>query len=287
MSFLKRLIGGVAMVAAPFLAAPIAGAIGVSSVVGKSLIGAGVGALGARVAGVDPMIGAGVGGLGAFGVAGGFGAGAGGLFGTTAAAPGAAATQGAVTGLAPAATGGAASGGFLGSLGANAGQALVQMALSTFGKAPQDLTEQERRALAEQARRQGIEENVFNQAFEQARMVAQRATPDVEGAFARTQMASQRQFDEGIRGATSGQREAARRRAALGGTLAGAAGTAMEQSRADSAAGQAVSAFAGLRPPSQSAAEQSLSIYGDLYKRRQDYASELARGAGTMFGGTG
>ena len=173
----------------------------------------------------------------------------------------------------------------LSGMGSNLGQALTMMALSSFGKAPQDLTEQERQALAEQARRQGIEENVFNQAFEQARMVAQRAVPDVEGAFARTQIGAQRQFDEDVRGASSGQRGAARRRAALGSTLAGAAGTAAEQQRADTAAGQAATAMAGLRPPSQSAAEQSLAIYGDLYKRRQDYAADLARGAGALFGG--
>jgi len=294
MKFLKKLIGGIAMIAAPFIAAPIAGALGVSSAVGTSLIGAGIGALGAKAAGVNPLVGAGIGGLGAFGMAGGFqGTAAGGLFGgaapsavTAGMAPAAMGVAPAVAGVTPAVAG-AGAGGILGGMGGNLGQALTMMALSSFGKAPQDLTEQERQALAEQARRQGIQENVFNQAFEQARMVAQRATPDVEGAFARTQIAAQRQLDEGVRGATSGQRDAARRRAALGSTLAGAAGTATEQQRADTAAGQAASAFAGLRPPSQSAAEQSLAIYGDLYKRRQDYAADLARGAGALFGGMG
>jgi hypothetical protein len=283
MSWLKKALGVGAMIFAPVLAPKIAGFMGVSSALGTSLIGAGVGALGARAAGMDPLIGAGVGGLGTFAMGGGFSgaeaaAGGGGLFGST---PPPTPPVPPVPPVAP-----GVGSGLLGGLSGNVGQALTMMALSSFGKAPQDLTEQERQAMAEQARRQGIEENVFNQAFEQARMTAQRAVPDSEGAFARTQIAAGRQFEEDVRGASSGQRGAARRRAAIGSTLAGAGGTAAEQARADSAAGAAASAIAGLRPPSQSAAEQSLKMYGDLYKRRQDYASELSTGLGTMFGGT-
>lgn len=280
MSFLKKALGVGAMIFAPVLAPKIAGFMGVSSALGTSLIGAGVGALGARAAGMDPLIGAGVGGLGTFAMGGGFSgaeaaAGGGGLFGST---PPPTPPVPPVPPVAP-----GVGSGLLGGLSGNVGQALTMMALSSFGKAPQDLTEQERQAMAEQARRQGIEENVFNQAFEQARMTAQRAVPDSEGAFARTQIAAGRQFEEDVRGASSGQRGAARRRAAIGSTLAGAGGTAAEQARADSAATSAASAIAGLRPPSQSAAEQSLKMYGDLYKRRQDYASELAGAAGTLF----
>ena len=292
--------------ASAFVAPAIIGAVGATSVFATTLITAGTAAI---AGGLGSMAGGGSfgqgaligGGVGLFGPALGIGP-QGTLFGSSGPLFGGATAAGGVTPpvappttppvaptvppvppVPPPATGG----GLLGGLGGNLGQSLTMMALSSFGKAPQDLTEQERQALAEQARRQGIEENVFNQAFEQARMVAQRATPDVEGAFARTQIASQRQFDESVRGASSGQRDAARRRAALGGTLAGAAGTATEQQRADSASGQAATLFAGLRPPSKSAAEQSLSIYGDLYKRRQDYAADLARGAGALFGGTG
>jgi hypothetical protein len=303
MPFVAALAGAAA--ASSFVAPAIISAVGATSVFATTAITMGTaaigGGLGSKLAGGEfgrgALIGAGVGlvgpalGIGPEGTlfsSGSQGAAAG-LFGGAASgtAPAAGATAGTtaatgIAGTAPAAAGvGAATGGGL--LSGNMGQALTMMALSSFGKAPQDLTDEERRAMAEQARRQGIQENVFNQAFEQARMVAQRAVPDVEGAFARTQIGAMRQLDESVRGATGGQRDAARRRAALGATLAGAGGTAAEQQRADATAGQAATAFAGLRPPSQSAAEQSLAIYGDLYKRRQDYAADLARGAGTLF----
>ena len=296
-------IGGAAL-ASSFAAPAIISAVGATSVFATTAITVGTaaagGALGSSLAGGSArqgaLIGAGVGlvgpavGVGPEGTL--FSGGASGLFGGAPTAAGAATTGVAgagVAGATPAVAGAStaaaapAAGGLLGGLSGNLGQALTMMAMSSFGKAPQDLTEQERQAMAEQARRQGIEENVFNQAFEQARMVAQRAVPDTEGAFARQQIASARALEEDVRGASSGQRDAARRRAQLGGLRTAAGATAAEQQRADSAAGQAASAFAGLRPPSQSAAEQSLDIYGDLYKRRQDYAADLARGVGTLF----
>ena len=303
-------IGGAAL-ASSFAAPAIISAVGATSVFATTAITVGTaaagGALGSSLAGGSArqgaLIGAGVGlvgpaiGVGPEGTL--FSGGASGLFGGAPTAAGAATTgvtgagvagaTPAVAGATPAVAGAGtaaaapAAGGLLGGLSGNLGQALTMMALSSFGKAPQDLTEQERRAMAEQARRQGIEENVFNQAFEQARMTAQRAVPDSEGAFARQQIASARALEEDVRGASSGQRDAARRRAQLGGLRTAAGATAAEQARADSAAGAASSAFAGLRPPSQSAAEQSLAIYGDLYNRRQDYASELAGAAGTLF----
>ena len=67
---IKKIAGAVAMIAAPFIAGPIAGMIGISGALGTALVGAGIGGLGAAAAGMNPMIGAALGGLGGFGAAG-------------------------------------------------------------------------------------------------------------------------------------------------------------------------------------------------------------------------
>ncbi len=68
----KKVLGVVAAIAVPFVAPPIAGAIGVSSAVGQAAVGAGLGAAASAATGGNPVVGAVTGGAGTFARAGGF-----------------------------------------------------------------------------------------------------------------------------------------------------------------------------------------------------------------------
>lgn len=299
---LKKVVGFAAMVAAPFLAAPIAGAIGISGALATAAVGAGVGALGAGLAGVDPLVGAGIGGLGAFGVGGGFGGaaaggtagGAGGLFGSgglfAGAAPGSTAS---ILGTAPAATAGlsagaaaggaAAGGGFFSGL--NLGN-LAPLAFSMFGKAPQNLTPEEQALLQRNAETAAVERGVFNQQLEGARSLLQQGEANPERAFAEGQMAAQRGLREGERTAAlagrGGLQDAERRRAAIEGARIGTAAVTGEQARAAQTTAAGLSALPKNVPTSGE--ELNKTIYKDLYERRSNYASDLANAAGQFTG---
>jgi hypothetical protein len=289
---LKKVVGFAAMVAAPFLAAPIAGAIGISGALATAAVGAGVGALGAGLAGVDPLIGAGIGGLGAFGIGGGFGGaagGAGGLFGSgglfAGAAPGSTAS---ILGTAPAATAGlstgaAAGGGFFSGL--NLGN-LAPLAFSMFGKAPQNLTPEEQALLQRNAETAAVERGVFNQQLEGARSLLQQGEANPERAFAEGQLAAQRGLREGERTAAlagrGGLQDAERRRAAIEGARIGTAAVTGEQARAAQTTAAGLSALPKNVPTS--AEELDMAVHRDLYQRRSDYATDLANAAGQFTG---
>jgi hypothetical protein len=294
----KKVVGAVAMIAAPFVAAPIAGMIGISGTIGTALVGAGIGGLGAAAAGVNPMIGAALGGLGAFGAAraaGGAAGGGGGLFGGlfrgAAPAAGAAGTAGAAgaaaapaaAGLTTAAAAAPAAGGFFSGLNlAN----LAPLAMSMFGKAPQDLTEVERQNLIDNAEIAATERGVFNERLDAARSLLQQGEANPEQAYATAQMATQRGLREQERTSglseRPGMREADRRRAAIEGARVGTAAVTGEQARAAQATAAGLSALPTNVPTS--ASELNKTIYEDLYKRRSDYARDLAGGFGQMYG---
>ena len=68
----KMVLGVVAAIAIPFIAAPIAAAIGFSGVLGSTLVGAALGAGASAVTGGNPLLGAAMGGFGGFMGGGGF-----------------------------------------------------------------------------------------------------------------------------------------------------------------------------------------------------------------------
>jgi hypothetical protein len=301
---LKKVVGFAAMVAAPFLAAPIAGAIGISGTLATAAVGAGVGALGAGLAGVDPLIGAGIGGLGAFGMGGGFAGGAagaagggaaggGGLFGGlfTGPAPGSTASI-LGTQAAPAAAGlttGAAAGGAAAGGGFFSGLTLgnlAPLAFAMFGKAPQDLTAEEQALLQRNAETAATERGVFNQQLAGARSLLQQGEANPERAFAEGQMAAQRGLRESERTAAlagrGGLQDAERRRAAIEGARVGTAAVTGEQARAAQATSAGLSALPRNVPTS--AEELDMAVYRDLYQRRSDYATDLANAAGQFTG---
>ena len=285
---IKKVAGAVAMIAAPFIAAPIAGALGISGTLGTALVGAGIGGLGAAAAGVNPLVGAALGGLGGFGAAraaaGGGGGGLfGGMFGGGGAAGGAAAP--AAAGLAaPAAAGtAAAGGGFLSGL--NLGN-LAPLAMAMFGKAPQDLTPEELRAIQTNEEIAATERGVFNERLDAARSLLQQGEANPERAYAEAQLATQRGLRDTERTAAvsgrPGLQDAERRRAAIEGTRIGTAAVTGEQARAAQATQAGLSALPTNVPTSGS--ELNMAIYKDLYKRRADFARDLAGAFGQMYG---
>jgi hypothetical protein len=302
---IKKVVGVVAMIAAPFIAAPIAGLIGVSGAIGTAITGAAIGGLGASAAGVNPAIGAAIGGIGGF-ISGG---GASGLFGGAKAVPGlagkaatgatgvagAGATGAAGVGaagagaVAPAAAAGLstaaapAASGFLSGL--NIGN-LAPLAMAMFGKAPQDLTPIEQENLVANAQTAAVEKGVFDERLAGSRSLIQQGYANPEQAYAQAQMATQRGLRDVERSAgvseRPGMRDAERRRAAIEGVRAGTGAVGAEQMRAAQATSAGLSALPTEVPTTSS--ELSKSIYEDLYKRRSDYARDLAGGVGQMYG---
>ena len=291
---IKKVAGAVAMIAAPFIAAPIAGAIGISGALGSALTGAAIGGLGAAAAGVDPRIGAALGGLGGFGAARAAGAGGGGglfggLFGggqaagaagtaaagTAAAAPAVAATTAAA---APAAAGGFFSGLNIGNL--------APVAMAMFGKAPQNLTPEEREAVARNAETAAVERGVFDERLAGARSLLQAGEANPERAFAEAQMGTQRGLRDVERTAAisgrPGLQTAERRRASIEGARLGTAAVTGEQARAAQTKAAGLSALPTNVPTTGS--ELNMAIYEDLYKRRAEFGRDLAGGFGQMYG---
>ena len=158
--------------------------------------------------------------------------------------------------------------------------------MSMFGKAPQDLTEVERQNLIDNAEIAATERGVFNERLDAARALLQQGEANPEQAFATAQMATQRGLREQERTSglseRPGMREADRRRAAIEGARVGTAAVTGEQARAAQATAAGLSALPTNVPTS--ASELNKTIYEDLYKRRSDYARDLAGGFGQMYG---
>jgi len=299
---IKKVAGAVAMIAAPFIAAPIAGAIGISGALGSALTGAAIGGLGAAAAGVDPRIGAALGGLGGFGAARAAGGATGGLFGKGGlfggAAPGSTASILGTTGTAgaagtaaaapavaatTAAAAPAAAGGFFSGL--NIGN-LAPVAMAMFGKAPQNLTPEEREAVERNAETAATERGVFNERLNVARSLIQAGEANPQRAFAEAQMGTQRGLRDVERTAAisgrPGLQTAERRRAAIEGARVGTAAVTGEQARAAQTKAAGLTALPTDVPTT--GAELNMAIYEDLYKRRADYGRDLAGGFGQMYG---
>lgn len=285
---LKKVVGTVAMIAAPFIAGPIAGMIGVSGTIGTALVGAGIGGLGASAAGMNPLVGAALGGLGGFGAARAAGAGGGGglfggLFGGGQAAGAAGAAAPAAAGVGGAAAAAPAAGGFFSGL--NLGN-IAPLAMSMFGKAPQDLTAQEREVLKRNMETAAIERGVFDERLGAARSLLQAGEANPERAFAEAQMGTQRGLRDVERTAAvsgrPGLQDSERRRASIEGTRIGTAAVTGEQARAAATTAQGLSALPTSVPTTGE--ELNMAVYEDLYKRRADYAKDLAGGFGQMYG---
>jgi hypothetical protein len=286
---IKKVVGTVAMIAAPFIAGPIAGMIGISGTIGTALTGAALGGLGAAAAGIDPRIGAALGGLGGFGAAGGFGQigqAARGMFGGI--AGGAAPAAGVAAAPAAAGVGGAAAaapaaGGFFSGL--NLGN-IAPLAMSMFGKAPQNLTAQERELLKRNMETAAIERGVFDERLGAARSLLQAGEANPERAFAEAQMGTQRGLRDVERTAAisgrPGLQTAERRRASIEGARLGTAAVTGEQARAAQTTAAGLAQLPTSVPTTGS--ELNMAIYEDVYKRKAQNMRDLAGGLGQMYG---
>jgi len=313
----KRVLGVVAAVAIPFAAPAIAGALAGSAALagtatgaflgtagGAALTGAALGGVTAGLTGGDPLTGAVMGGLGGFSGAGGFQ----GMFGGPAST-----STGAVSGpmsssvrpmarpaglgaAAPATTSAAVApttlSGFFqqaaqGALNNPAG--IAQLALTVFGRPPQDLTAAEQANLAElqelaQTNRQLFEQRVTeaNSLLQQARQQA----PNPEQAFAETKIATERQLAEGTRGLGADQAAFERRRAGIRSAQTGATAATAEEARGRQAQTQLTQAGLGALPTSapRGYAGMALPTYEALQGRRDAYTRDLASATGDLFG---
>jgi len=318
----KKVLGAVAAIAVPFVAAPLAGMIAASGALGAAASGflgtaAGAGVTGAVLGGAasalsggDPLTGALMGGFGGF-------AGGGGLQGMFG-APGATSTN-AVSGpmsssLRPPAapgttvgvTAGAGGGGTAGVATGTGGlggffqqvsqgllnnpEGMVQLAITVFGRPPQDLTPAELANLEElkgiaETNRELFEQQVRG-ANEMIQMAAQQA-PNPEQAFAETKIATERQLAEQTRGLGAGQASREQRRAAIRSAQTGATAAAAEEERGRRTQAALTQQGYSMLPASAPSGYAGLALptYEALQERQYAYTQDLATAAGDLFGG--
>ena len=158
--------------------------------------------------------------------------------------------------------------------------------MALFGKAPQDLTPVEREAVERNMETAAVERGVFDERLNAARSLIQAGEANPERAFAEAQMGTQRGLRDVERTAAisgrPGLQTAERRRAAIEGTRVGTAAVTGEQARAAQTKAAGLAQLPTDVPTT--GAELNMAIYEDLYKRRSDFAKDLAGGFGQMYG---
>lgn len=321
----KRVLGVVAAIAIPFVAPAIAGAIGVSGIVGTTAVGATLGAASAALTGGDPLRGAVSGGIGGFGSAGGFSQ----LFGQTAAAgtrvpmPGLSSDAASIPGIRPltpppgiygsyptaqAASAAAAAQSASAAQNASVLQSMVQglsdpatLARVTVAAASGDSSglSSAEKALVEQRKaelqriastnRRLFEEQV--QAAHKYMQMAEQQAPNPQQAFAQTKIATERQLAEQTRGLGSQAAAREQRRTAIRSTQTGATAAAAEEARGRQAQTQLMQAGMSALPSAvpEGYAGLALPLYRDLAERRRQHQVDQGAQARTLglrlFGG--
>jgi hypothetical protein len=163
---------------------------------------------------------------------------------------------------------------------------IAPLAMSMFGKAPQDLTAQERELLKRNMETAAIERGVFDERLGAARSLLQAGEANPERAFAEAQMGTQRGLRDVERTAAvsgrPGLQDSERRRASIEGTRIGTAAVTGEQARAAQTTAAGLSALPTSVPTTGE--ELNMAVYKDLYQRKSDYAKDLAGGFGQMYG---
>lgn len=309
-----KILAVAAMIAIPFIAAPIAGVLAGSAFLGSTvaalgttasaaIIGAGLGAGVSALTGQNALMGAALGGAGGFlgagGLSGLFGGGASGLAGSAGAAVGAPATGAAgagLTTLGAGATGGAGSILSAGTAAASTGLGsllssvsigdLAPLAMTLFNKPPDQLTAEERAYLDETAQAAATNQELFRQRVTDAQSV-RAAGPTPEQAYQRTAEAIDVQSREAERRAaltgSAGRGEFAGRQAAIArGAAGGLAAAQAGQQQVEN-----IRTAAGLMPTGAPTDETAASRAGIAAKREEqerDYYRDVGRGVGSVFG---
>ena len=167
---------------------------------------------------------------------------------------------------------------------------VTQLAMTVFGRPPQQLTEAEQAQLEELEQMAVDDRELFEQrvraANEMIQMAAQNA-PNPQQAFAETKIATERQLAEQTRGLEAGEAALAQRRAAIRGTQTGATAAAAEEERGRRTQAGLLQQGYNMLPTSapQGAAGMSMPIWQSLQDRRDQYYRDLARASGDLFGG--
>jgi hypothetical protein len=167
---------------------------------------------------------------------------------------------------------------------------VAQLAMTVFGRPPQDLTSAELANLEElkglaETNRELFEQRVRG-ANEMIQMAAQQA-PNPQQAFAETKIGTERQLAEQTRGLGAGQAALAQRRSAIRSSQAGATAAAAEEERGRRSQSSLLQQGYSMLPASapRGYAGLALPTYEALQGRRDAYTRDLATAAGDLFGG--
>jgi hypothetical protein len=322
----KRVLGVVAAIAVPFAAPAIAGALGASTALagtgfgaflgtagGSALTGAALGGLASAATGGDPLTGALMGGIGGFAGGGGFQnlfgqqplvagqrAVGGGLFGGPGMTAGTPLYQQGFSGaglLPPGATTAATGAGGLSGFFQNVSQGflanpagMAQLAMTVFGRPPQELTEIEKQRLEELKQMAATDRELFEQRVMEARALLQKArqeAPKPEQAYGATKIAAERQLQEATRGLDPEAALREKRKAKIRAAQTGATAAAAEEERGRKTQTSLVQAGLNVLPTAAPEGEAGLMLptYEALQQRKNQYRSDLARATGDLFGG--
>lgn len=321
----KRVLGAVAAVAIPFAAPAIAGALGASSALagtatgaflgtagGSALTGAVLGGASSALTGGDPLAGALMGGIGGFAGGGGlrnmFGgavpagqqAVGGGLFGGPGMTAGTPLYQQGFSGaglLPPGATTATTGAGGLSGFFQNVSQGflanpagMAQLAMTVFGRAPQELTDIEKQRLEELKALAATDRELFEQRVQEARGLLQKArqeAPKPEQAYGAEKIAAERQLAEATRGLDPEAALREKRKAKIRAAQVGATAAAAEETRGRGEQTRLTQAGLNVLPTAapEGYAGLALPTYEALQERRNQYRSDLARATGDLFGG--
>lgn len=166
---------------------------------------------------------------------------------------------------------------------------MAQLALTVYGAPPQELTAAELAQLEELKGLSETNRELFEQRVRQANQMIQMAAqqaPNPEQAFAETKIAAERQLGEQTRGLTTPEAAQERRRSAIRSTQAGATAAAAEEARGRGAQMQLMQAGYNMLPQQapQGYAGLSMPVWQSLQDRRDQYARDLARSTGDLFG---
>lgn len=298
---LKRLLGGVAMAAAPFLAPQVSSFLGLSETLGATagaaLSGAAIGGIGAALGGFSPGLGAAYGGAGGAlnaymsqptpqpqpsintgpDIPGTMGPGS---------PPVAAAPSVPTTAAAPGVPGGDMSMYDRMRRGAQSGafwQGATQMALAGLSAPNVGMTNAERAAASEAASRAAMNQALFDQRRELVNRELQSTGFSPERAYSQAQMTTQRALRDVNRGRPEEYQAASSRRAAIEGARLGTAAVGEGTERASRMRQGLINQIPTQAPIG--AAGVSLPLYEKEQQRSAAFDEAIGRSAGLMFGG--
>lgn len=166
---------------------------------------------------------------------------------------------------------------------------MAQLALTVFGRPPQELTAAEQAALEDFKVMAENDRQLFETRVREANSLLQQAqqqAPNPEQAFAETKIATERRLAEGTRGMGADEAAYERRRAGIRSAQTGATAAAAEEARGRGVQASLTQAGLSALPTSapQGAAGLALPTFNALQQRKDQYYRDLAGATGDLFG---